>query len=785
MKRKRYAYAALGLSCSLVLGASAPSRAAEPATAPGTAPGAGASDDVLQDIVVTAQRRAQSLQDVPVSVSAFAGDDLKSRGVTSIDQIGGMIPNVQIHNDKGGGAPTWVIRGVALFDFNANNNPATAIYIDDVYQSSAVMGGGALYDLERVEVLKGPQGGLYGRNTTGGAVQVLSKPAKLGATDGYASVDYGKWNEYRVEGAQSIPVTDTLALRIAAVQEGGDGWQKTLAGNTRWGAPDRTSARLQALLQPSERFTAQLKLFGSRDQSQTTLATSNAAYDANGGFCGAVAGGGNGNASCLNFAQFNNLITGTTGALSSASQSNDGRAVISSPINRLDNHEWGATLTLDYDFDAARLTSISAADYFHYGQVYDYDATNLRLGDQAEQATIRNLSQELRLTSTGDTRFKWLAGAVYAQTGFQEYRTFDMRDNVAVVSASFTPLGVPQQDGVLAVQYRQQTRHASVYGQADYALTDRLNLSASLRYATEETDFRNGKDFFPLAGITLLNNLNSTYRLHDHVSGKVSADYHLTDTVLLYASAARGYKSGGVFGGFPQEPGDVTPYKEEIVWAYETGVKSTWLDHRLQVNLAGFHYDHNNLQALTTLPSVLTPGQFIFRLTNVGKATHDGVELETTLKPLPGLTLQASGAYVDAEVTQSNDVLYSFDNRVLPWQGRRIDYSPRWTGSFSVRYDHAVTADLVGTAQLDFDVRSAQVIGSTLVDSALRNIGGYGLLNGRLTLASDHDGWSVSLWGKNLLNRHYFTDRSNDGLGSYYSVYGRPLSYGLNLTKTW
>ncbi len=744
------------------------------------------ADEVgLDEIVVTAQRRAQNLQDVPVAINAFRGDTLKDAGAVTVDQVGAFIPNVQVQVDKGSGAPTWVIRGVALFDYNANNNPATAIYIDDIYQSSSVMGGGTMYDLERVEVLKGPQGGLYGRNTTGGAVKLLSRRPELEATDGYVSADYGRWNEYRVEAAQSVPVSENIALRLAATHEGGSGWQRTRAAGGKYGAPDRTSGRIQALFQPNERLAGVLKLYANRDQSQTTLASATAAYDSNGNFCAPVLAARLDNKNCLSFAQFNDIITGAVGALPTNLVSGNGKRVISSPGNRLDNHEWGGTLSLDYDFDSVKISSITGASRFGFQQLFDYDATNRRLVDQNDTATIRQISQELRLTSTDDGPFKWLAGAIYAYNSYKGHRVADLRDNVAIVGLSFKPLGVRQQNALINVRYRQATDYAAVYGQVDFAVNDHLNLSGSLRYSDEETRYRDGSFFFPQDNVVLLRNLDSTAKLKDHWSGKVSADYKLDTSVMAYAAIARGYKSGGVFGGFPQEPADVSPYKEEIVWSYEAGLKSTWLENRFMLNLTAFHYDHRDLQALTTLPSVLTPGQFIFRLTNVGKARHDGVELEAVLKPVVGLTLQASTGYMEAKVTDSDKQIFSFNSQPLNWKNRRIDFSPRWSGNLAASYDWELTDDLMGGIAVDYNFRTNRVEMQNPVDAALRNLDGYGLLNGRVSLSSNEGGWTTALWGRNLTNTRYLTDANNDGLGSYYRVYGRPLSYGVSLSKKW
>ena len=504
--------------------AQSPARAQTPPEPVDLATGGTAEATQLQEIIVTAQKRAENVQDVPLAITALTGEGLRDQGLKTVDQIASTIPNVQIHNDKGAGVPNWVVRGVALFDYNTNNNPATSIFVDDVYQSSTVMGGGALFDLERVEVLKGPQGGLYGRNTTGGAVQIISKAPALDTKDGFVSVDYGRWNTYRVEAAQSLPLSNSAALRLAVTDEGSDGWQRSLAGGKDGGAPDRSAGRAQLLLAPSDRFTALVKLFGARDQSRTPLATSNAAYGEN-GFCPPVLSGHLDNNSCVNFAQINNFIVGSNTALPSSAQSGDGRVVISEPINRLDNKNWGLTLKLDYAADFAKLTSISAYEDFRFAQVYDYDATNLRLGNQSEQADIEQYSQELRLLSASDGPLKWLGGVSYAEVKLRDHKVFDIRDNAAVFPP-FEALGVADpNDALLEVRYRQKTRYASAYGQLDYAVTDAVNVSGSLRYSWEKSEYRDGCDGFPAAGVVLLEDLNSTYKLDDHLSGKVTIDY--------------------------------------------------------------------------------------------------------------------------------------------------------------------------------------------------------------------------------------------------------------------
>lgn len=208
---------------------------------PALAQAQGESDE----IVVTAQKREQNLQDVPIAITAVSGDTLRERQTRTIDEIGTLVSNTQIYQDKGGSQPNWTIRGVALFDFNVNNSPSTSIYIDEIYQPSLVMGAGGVFDLQRVEVLKGPQSGLYGRNAVGGAVQIISQEAEPGDNDGYVTADFGSWNRYRIEAAQSLSLGENTALRLSFLNDGsfGGGWQQSLTGGRKWGEPNRIAAR--------------------------------------------------------------------------------------------------------------------------------------------------------------------------------------------------------------------------------------------------------------------------------------------------------------------------------------------------------------------------------------------------------------------------------------------------------------------------------------------------------------------------------------------------------------
>ena len=741
-------------------------------------------------IVVTAQKREQNLQDVPIAITAVSGQALRDQRIRTIDEIGTQVSNTQIYQDKGGSQPNWTIRGVSLFDFNVNNSPSTSIFIDDVYQPSTVLGAGGIFDLQRVEVLKGPQAGLYGRNSVGGAVQIISHEPKPGDTDGYVNVDYGSWNRYRIEAAQSLSLGENTAFRLSVLNDGsfGGGWQKSLAGGRKWGEPDRLAVRglLRSEIGP---LTAKLKVFYARDKSDTVLATASGAYSPTGpDFCDALLAGRLDQANCLTLAQSIDPSLAGAGA-----QSKDGKRVLSQGENRLNNEELSATLNLSADLGGVTITSITGLTRFDFGFAFDYDASQLNLGGWTEQAGLRNFNQELRIASSSSGAFRWQGGVVYTNYRFNEFKEFNWTDNPLLFD-TFNPIfGVDYQDLFLDVTYNQKTRYWGIYGQFDYDITPELTFSGSVRYSDEKTTYRNGRTgfrkitSFPApGGIDLIpvGDIDRDYKLGDHWTGSATLSYRPTDTATLYTTISRGYKSGGVPGGFPQTPEDTLPYGEEFVLNFEGGFKTEWLDRTLQVNGSVFYYDHDDIQAFTTLPSTLTPGQFAFRLTNIGNGYNFGAELEVVARPARGLRLAASVGYLKAKITDSDKVFFSLDNQVIPWEGQRLDYAPTWSGILSASYRAELSAGRSLTFAGDYNFRLRLRFGQTAVDEALRGVPGYGVANGRITLA-DESGWSLAVWGKNLFEKAYITDAGNDGVGSFYRTYGEPRSVGVALGYRW
>jgi iron complex outermembrane receptor protein len=227
-------------------------------------PGMAAAAEVPELVTVVARKRSETLQQVDISMDVVTADQMRRLNLNHLPQLVELSENVTLFEDMpGAGIPTWVIRGVGLQDFNTNNTPTASVFLDNAYQVSTVMGGAALFDVEQVEILKGPQGGLYGRNTSGGAVLLNTRRASLDETNGYVDLGYGRWNRAVLGAAYNARLNDQLALRVAGrTEQGSEGWQRSLADGGEHGDRDRWDLRSWMLFQPSERFTAQWKLQG-------------------------------------------------------------------------------------------------------------------------------------------------------------------------------------------------------------------------------------------------------------------------------------------------------------------------------------------------------------------------------------------------------------------------------------------------------------------------------------------------------------------------------------------
>ncbi|MEM0954351.1 MAG: TonB-dependent receptor [Pseudomonadota bacterium] len=738
-------------------------------------------DRILEEVVVTAQKREQSLQDVPIAVSAFSADQLRALGSNQLDQLTEFIPSVELFDDRGAGQPTWVIRGVGLADFNSNNTPTAAVYYDEFYLTSNVLGGIGLFDVDSVEVLKGPQGGLYGRNTSGGAVLVNSRrPTVEEESNGYLNVRYGRWGRYSLEGAVGAPLGSSAAFRIAAISEQGGGWQDSLATpqDDDHGNRDLSSIRAQLLWQPSTALDVLLKVEGGVDRSETTLAYSRALFDpSTGDFCAAARGGRESPSECVTLSNLTNLFILTPGdpGILPDQQSRDGKRVLSTPINQLDNKWTGTQLRLDLELDFATLVSITGYLDYTNEQDYDFDAQPLALFEEDGRAELELWSQELRLVSDGGKRLEWMLGVMYAEDTVREDRQGNLSDNLLVLP------------GVLQRGFEQETRSWATYVQGSYELAEGWRVNAAFRYTDEDRDYRNG--FSEQIGVAVFfEDVSVETSLQENWSGDLGLEWRPSNDAMLYGKVTRGFKSGGFFGGIAASEETLQPYGEEVVYSWELGFKTDWVQQTLRLNGAIFFYDYEDVQGFTQEFSEIS-GTVITRLGSLGDAEHRGAEIELLWAPksLTGLTLQLSGSWLDAEIVESDTISLDQSGASFPVEGLQRSFAPEWSAFALARYEWRI-GGILAAAQLNYSWRDDIANDNSLVsniDVAAFSHEAFGLLNGRLSLGDQESGWNLAFLANNILDEDYYTRTSGDDLLSYPSTPGRPFSWAVEATYQW
>ena len=757
------------------------------------APPAAAAE--IEEVVVTAQRRAQSVQDVPIAMAAYTGEQLEELGLKDLRELIEYVPGIELYDDRANSSqPTWIIRGVGLADFNSNNTPTAAIYYDDFYLTSNAMGGIGMFDIERVEVLKGPQGGLYGRNTTGGAVRVESVKPSLEESDGYVQASYGRWDRVNVEGAFGTQLSDRAALRIAAMTNQGGGWQDTLAtpGDDDWGDSDFFAVRAQLLVQPTDEVSFLLKVEGGRDQSETLLGHSVGAYDPlTGDYCAAVLGGGRDDNTCISWANLTNLFNGADIGPLPSDQSDNGKVVTANPINELDNEWISASLRVDVDMQGFTLTSITGYIDYSTEQVWDYDGSFLDAGHEYNDSPIEAWSQEFRLVSSDDgAAFNWQVGISYSEDELNEFRSFTFSDNLLIFG------GLPSSDR----GFDQETEAWSVYGEVSYAVNDSVQVHGSLRYTDEEKTLRDGfttlnvepGDPGKTLGVPLavfIEDVDKDYELDEQWAGHVGIDWTPGDNTLVYGRVTRGFKSGGFFGGFALSDEELDPYLEETVWAYEVGIKTDLAERTLRVNAAAFYYDYQDVTGFTSVFSAVTQTA-LTKLDNIGDATHKGFELDVVWLPrgVDGLSFNAGLAWLDAELDSSATFLAQDFVTDVSYDGLERPYAPDFSYFVQGRYEWAVGDGLSAMIQVSYSWRDDLVhddVSGHPVDAGLFALDDYGLLNARVQVGSADRRWSVALVGRNLTDEEYLANTTFDNLGSYLYTYGQPVSYAAEFSYNW
>jgi iron complex outermembrane receptor protein len=719
----------------------------------------------LEEIIVTAQKREQNIQDVGMSITAFTADDIRDFGFTNAQDLARQTPALSFNlNANDDVSMTFSLRGVGLDDFSAFNEAPVAIYFDGVYQATLAGNNSQLFDLERVEVLKGPQGTLYGRNTTGGLVHFISrKPTE--EFEGYVDASLGEYSLRRLEGAVSGPMNDWLQARLSGVYIESDGYSDArFPGVEDGGNADEYAARLQLRAQPNDRSDLLLSAYYiDADFSPTPYEHGSVTSSPDGVTVVFLPPG-----------EPNPLCPGTPGADCLGYQDRDGDpfAQENDRPKRSDLQKFGAAVTIDWEFDGAIFTSITG--YQDVDKLYEEDADagpidGIKVDDFVDS---EQWSQELRLAG-GSNPFRWTTGLYYFDRVVHSGPRVDLTGVGFITGRAFA---------------HDDTESWALFGQAEYDFTPQWTAVLGLRYtqdrreysllAVDESGLAEMFGFPPNPIIDFRRDTVGDLALHDddNVSGHVELDWHPSEHWLVYGSWSRGIKSAG----FNQDPGlngprDPTtiPVDEEVLYAYELGFKSTLSDGRVRLNAAAFYYDYNDFQAFTF-------EDLLNKLSNQDAEIY-GVEAELQAQPTERWDLRLGVSSLDTTVeglTAQNRFTgesVALGDREMPLapdlqvNGLMRYQWPIWNGHLALQGDFTYMDDHF----LDLDNNPTSVESGFLVGNA------------RVSYTTEDGRYSVSLWLQNIGDTEYRTFNGPiTGNGYTLQQFGKPRWAGASLRVT-
>lgn len=719
------------------------------------------SGTLIEEVFVTAQKRAENLQQVPISITALSGDELREAGLRETRDLARLLPNVDIKNAFGNDFPVITIRGVGQVDTRPTSASSTAVHIDQVplALSSPAALAAQLFDIERVEVLKGPQGTLYGRNTTAGTINFIAvKPTDT--LDGFIDVRAGRFDNTRVEAALGGPLGDRVRVRIAGVTEHSNGWVTARAlspseKNKPWGGADRYALRLTVDWDISEHTSISANAHGGQDRSQKQpYQFSGTVNPATRGRCSAIQQGYRDPLACTDF-------------LGYSDRDGDPYAGDYNFLGSYDSDSQGFALNARHEMSWATLTSIIGYDEVNRRLAEEPDANPFTSLHQSYAELMRQFSQELRLTSADTGNARWILGAIYLDDQIRVGRDGNLFDRAPVY---------------LYMDAVQDGRSSALFGQWELPFHERWKVTAGARYTRDEKSYRyvrwrniiaSSADVTwpdPPAGVPALD--RSLGKSWNEVSGRLALDYRVSDDILTYASISRGYKAGGFPSGLTHTREQLVGYDPETVLAYEIGLKSFLFDRSLRLNLAGFYYAYRDMQVFTTIPQP-PPNPNTQLLTNAAESTVAGLEAEMLWKPTERFEVALAAGWLDASFDKFT---YSPDGVRDP-TGNDLPNAPRFKTDSRAKYEVPLGGGSAVAASANYSWRDRTFF--DLFNVPYLGEGSYGLVSARLAWTSSDKKIELALWGENLSDEVYLVD-SFEGGGWLWDTYGTPRTYGVS-----
>lgn len=808
-RRHFHLLGASALSALTLLAVATPSALA--AEAAGAAESAAAADSPEAaesigdhgDILVTARRRAERAQDVPVALSVLGGDLLDRRGDYTLGAIQQSAPSLQVFSFNPRNTNVN-IRGLGSNIANSNDGLENGVgfYIDDVYYGRTGQSQFDLVDLERIEVLRGPQGTLFGKNTTAGAINITTRTPEF-EWGGFGEASLGDYGFHQVRGSVTGPLADWLAVRVSVADTHRDGFLTNVTTNEKVSDYDNFTVRGQLLANFSDTLT--LRLIG--DHGKQTMnccsrvrANFFSTYD-------------DGNRIANNFYDRTTRAGYTPLPIDPWSRKVEGEAPTQANMNT-----WGVSGKLDWDLGPVTLSSITAYRKWNWYPRNDSDGTGLavQLFNQRENYQ-RQFSQEFRLASNGDSRLNYVVGAYYFWQIIEGPGIAGYGADAPLwqAPAEIDKVRIPALSGFISQSYSDpRTRSYALFGQTSYQIIpDKLTATVGLRYTHEDKKgsftqtWTGGADLDdPALGLTaeertralaLRNALNprTSYALStkdDSVSGLITLAYKVTPDVLAYASYSRGSKSGGL--NLANLPAGVTAAVDpEKVDNWEAGIKSQWFGRRLTLNAAAFHTKVKDYQTGIT-EQVVGTNATRYYIANIPEVISRGFELDGYLTVSPNIGLNGSLAYTDAyyvdfrngptPVEELNPT--TGGSRIKDLSGQPLSGSPKWAWNIGSDFQFPVGSSPLGDTEIygraDYSWRSSYF--TEVSNSRYSQVAGFGVANARLGLRAVDEGIDISVWAKNLFDKKYFTTRSVANTGLVTATLGDPRTYGVTLRST-
>ena len=739
------------------------------------------SDASVGDIIVTAQKRQQNLADVPMSITAVSGDVLQQKGIQNVQDLAKLTPGLSFV-DSGASVPVYSLRGIGFFDTALAARPTVSVYVDEVPLPFSIMTTGASFDLERVEVLKGPQGTLFGQNATGGAINyIAAKPTST--FEAGVNATYARFNAVNLQGFVSGALTPTLNVRVAANLDRSDDWQYSITRRDSLGGRNILAGRAIADWRPTDGVKFELNVNGFRDRSDTQAAQFIALFPSRAA-----------------------LIPTVAPALATypiAPQ--DNRAADWDPNTPLkkDNRFFQASLRSEFELsDAVKLTSITAYSHFDLDQTTDQDGTAYNNALTDADGKISSFSQELRLS--GDIQnLQWILGASYGYDEARENNVYTFYYNTTAYVFAGGPVPALRQLS------DEKFNTYAVFGNLDYDLTRTVTLHGGIRYTKADLSYnactadyngtgivgftttynaiRRGRGLPPITiapnSCTILDaTLTPAPAIgtlnEDNISWRAGIDWKPARDTLLYLNVSRGYKAGGLPTVNGLSTDNFKPATQESVLAYELGARTSLFDRKVDLSGALFYYDYSDKQLKGRV--LLTPNLFGAQeaLVNIPKSRVQGAEAQVSVRPYRGLSLTVAGTYIDSKV-QSDFNNYTILGSAANFKGEPFPYTPKFQLVLDGQYRWSVGADLSAFVGGNLNYRTHTKAG--FGTEAVLDIDAYTLVDLQAGIEANDRRWRVAAFAHNVTDAYFWTNVAKVGDVAR-RITGQPITYGIQVS---